>query len=151
VQNHLVLRTSLAPHPETVEKAQLHTRGEHSVPHLEDISQPAHTSGKINPHFIGLHVLPWLGWWPCICLLEVRMRSRHIHSRELICSPVPLHLLPPGPQIQPFPQQTVINSRKGTRIQVQKEAGNSCKHFGRAHFIQMFLAINRKARSGPGY
>lgn len=107
------------------------TSGDLSDPHLGAISYPAHTSGKTEPHFIVFHVLPWLrrptrSSGPLSSGSE--LRSRLIDLHELMCTPIALHLLPPGPR------QSVINSPEGTKTPgAGGGAGSRAKHSSKAH------------------
>lgn len=107
------------------------TSGDLSDPHLGAISYPAHTSGKTEPHFIVFHVLPWLrrptrSAGPLSSGSE--LRSRLIDLHELMCTPIALHLLPPGPR------QSVINSPEGTKTPgAGGGAGSRAKHSSKAH------------------
>lgn len=55
-----------------------------------------------------------------------------------------LPLAPSGPLRKPFPQQTVVNGRKGTGFQVPEEEGwaAAARALAEPIFLQMFLAIN---------
>lgn len=55
-----------------------------------------------------------------------------------------LPLAPSGPLRKPFPQQTVVNGRKGTGFQVPEEEGwaAAARALAGPIFLQMFLAIN---------
>lgn len=110
-------------------KAALQTSGDLADPHLEAVSQPAHTSRKTGPHFTVSHILPWLLWSPFSLPLGVRRGSRLIDLHELMCSP---H------SSAPAPSWATANSRKqpkGTRTSsAGGGVGSISQHSGQAHF-----------------